>query len=118
MRRAFLRLEVLVVLIVAACLAALAASSKPAERVDLELAAGPGDTLTLSNSKEGSAVLTLGGMRPGDSVTDTVTLGNTGTIPGDLTLSTSNLVDSPGSGGGALSGELDLRIRDITNAGS
>jgi hypothetical protein len=57
-------------------------------------------------------------MRPGDSVTDTVTLGNTGTVPGDLSLSTSNLLDTPGPGGGALSGELDLVIRDVTNAGS
>ena len=118
MRRIFLRLEVLVVLIVAACLAALSASSGAVERPELELAAGPGDTLTLLNSKEGSAILSLGGMRPGDSVTDTVTLGNTGTIPGDLTLATSNLVDTPASGGGVLSGELDLRVRDTTSVGS
>jgi hypothetical protein len=57
-------------------------------------------------------------MRPGDSVTDTVTLGNTGTLPGDLSLATSNLVDTPGAGGGALSGKLDLRIRDVTAPGS
>jgi hypothetical protein len=118
MRRLFLRFEVIVVLVVAVCLAALAASSRTAERPELELTAGPGDTLTLSNSKEGSAILSLGGMRPGDSVTDTVTLGNTGTIPGDLTLATSNLVDTPGSGGGALSSKLDLRVRDTTNAGA
>jgi Bacterial Ig-like domain (group 3) len=118
MRRFLLRLEVLVVLVVAACLVALSASSGAPERPELQLTSGPGDTLTLSNSKEGSAILSLGGMRPGDSVTDTVTIGNTGTIPGDLTLSTSNLVDTPGAGGGVLSGELDLRVRDITNAGS
>ena len=57
-------------------------------------------------------------MRPGDSVTDTVTLGNTGTVPGDLSLSISNLLDTPGAGGGALSGALDLAIRDVTNVGS
>jgi hypothetical protein len=118
MRRLFLRFEVVVVLLVALCLAVLSASSEAPARPDLELTAGPGDTLTLSNSKEGSAILTLGGMRPGDSVTDTVTLGNTGTLPGDLTLSTSNLLDAPGAGGGILSGELDLRIRDVTAAGS
>jgi hypothetical protein len=114
MRRLLLRFEVIVVVVVAVCLAALTASSRTAERPELELTAGPGDTLTLSNSKDASAVLSLGGMRPGASVTNTVTLGNTGTVPGDLTLSTSNLVDTPGSGGGALSGELDLRIRDVT----
>jgi hypothetical protein len=118
MRRLFLRFEVIIVLVVAASLAVLSASSGAVERPELELTAGPGDTLTLANSKEAAAILSLGGMRPGDSVTDTVTLGNTGTIPGDLTLSTSNLLDAPGSGGGVLSGKLDLRVRDTTNAGS
>jgi hypothetical protein len=118
MKRLLLRIEVLVVLIVAVCLALLAASSDAPARPDLKLTSGPGDTLTLSNSREGSAILSLGGIRPGDSVTDTVTLGNTGTIPGDISLEASNLVDTPGTGGGALSGELDLLIRDVTNAGS
>jgi hypothetical protein len=117
MRRIFLRLEVLAVVVVAVCLAVLSSSSTPA-RADLELTSGPGDSLTLSNDKEGAAILSLGGMRPGDSVTDTVTLGNTGTVPGDLSLSTSNLLDTPGPGGGALSGELDLRIRNVTPPGS
>jgi hypothetical protein len=118
MRRLFLRFELIVVLVVAVCIAVLSASSRPASRPDLQLTSGPGDTLTLSNSREGAAVLSLGGVRPGDSLTDTVTLGNTGTIPGDITLSTSNLLDTPGSGGGELSGELDLLIRDITSPGS
>jgi hypothetical protein len=116
-RGAFLRLEVLALVVVAICLAVLSSSSQPS-RAELQLTSGPGDSLTLSNGKEGAAVLNLGGMRPGDSVTDTVTLGNTGTVPGDLSLSTSNLLDTPGAGGGALSGELDLVIRDITNPGS
>jgi hypothetical protein len=116
-RGAFLRLEVLALVVAAICLAVLSTSSTPA-RADLELTSGPGDSLTLSNDKEGAAILSLGGMRPGDSVADTVTLGNTGTVPGDLSLSASNLVDMPGAGGGALSGQLDLVIRDVTNAGS
>jgi hypothetical protein len=118
MRRVFLRLEVLVLVVVAVCLAVLSGGQKPSRAAQLELASGPGGSLTLSNDKEGAAILTLGGMRPGDSVTDTVTLGNTGTLDGDLSLSTSNLVDTPGGGGGALSGELDVRIRDVTGAGS
>jgi PASTA domain len=118
MRRYLLRLEVLTVLVVAACLALLSTSSKAPATPGLALTAGPGDTLTLSNSKEGSAILSVDFMRPGDSVTDSVTLGNTGTIPGDLMLATSNLVDTPGAGGGVLSGELDLRIRDVTAPGS
>ena len=113
MRRLFRRLEVLAVVVVAICLAVLSGGQQPS-RAQLQLASGPGGSLTLSNDKEGAAVLSLGGMRPGDSVTDTVTLGNTGTLDGDLSLATSNLVDTPGSGGGTLSGELDLRIRDVT----
>ena len=116
-RGAFLRLEVLALVVVAICVAVLSSSSTPA-RADLELTSGPGDSLTLSNDKEGVAILSLGGMRPGDSVADTVTLGNTGTVPGDLSLSTSNLLDTPGAGGGALSGALDLAIQDVTNVGS
>jgi hypothetical protein len=112
-----LRPEMIVLLAVAIVLAVVSTSTRPS-RADLQLTSGPGDTLTLSNDKEGAAILSIGGMRPGDSVTDTVTLGNTGTVAGDLTVSTSNLLDTPGAGGGALSGELDLVITDETNAGS
>ena len=117
MGRILRRLEVLAVVVVAICLAVLSGGQQPS-RAQLQLASGPGGSLTLSNDKEGAAVLSLGGMRPGDSVTDTVTLGNTGTLDGDLSLSTSNLLDTPGNGGGVLSGELDLRIRDVTAPGS
>src|SRR4029453_1284049 len=109
MRRLFLRLEVLLVVVIAFCLAVLSGGQKPSRAAQLELAAGPGGSLTLSNDKEGAAILSLGGMRPGDSATSTVTLGNTGTLDGDLSLSTSNLVDTPGSGGGGVQVELALR---------
>jgi Big-like domain-containing protein len=117
-RGAFLRLEVLALVVVAVCLAVLSSSSAPTRAAELQLASGPGGSLTLSNDKEGVAVLSLAGMRPGDSVTDSVTLGNTGTLPGDLSLATSSLLDTPGSGGGALSGKLDLEISDVTNPAS
>jgi hypothetical protein len=118
MKRLFLRLEIVAVVTVAICLAVLSGGQKPSRAADLELTAGAGGSLTLSNDKEGAAILSLGGMRPGDLVADTVTLGNTGTVPGDLSLATSNLVDTPGAGGGALSSKLDLRIRDVTAPGS
>jgi hypothetical protein len=113
----FLRPEIAVVLVVAGCLVALSARSEPS-RAAFDLTAGGGGSLTLSNDKEGAAILSLVGMRPGDSVTDTVTLGNTGTVSADFSLDISNLVDTPGPGGGALSGELDLLVRDITSPGS
>ncbi|MEX2032745.1 MAG: hypothetical protein WEA81_07745, partial [Dehalococcoidia bacterium] len=113
---AFARPELLALIVIAVVLAAFSARARPAA-ADIELTAG-GGSLTLSNSREGSALLSLAPMRPGDSVTGTVTIGNTGTLPGDLTLSTSNLVNVPGAGGGALSATLDLLIEDVTNAGS
>src|SRR6266511_3433750 len=82
--------------VVAICLAVLSSSSTPA-RADLELTSGPGDSLTLSNDKEGAAILSLDEMRPGDSVTDTVTLGNTGTVPVDPSFSGTSLTRAPRS---------------------
>jgi hypothetical protein len=117
MKRALASPELIVVVVLALVIGALSASTRSSS-ADIELTAGAGGSLTLSNSNEGSAILALGGMRPGDSVDGTVTIGNTGTLPGDLALSISNLVDTPGAGGGALSGELDLVITDITNSGS
>jgi hypothetical protein len=117
MRRWLASPESIVLLVLAVVAAALSASTR-LSAADVELTAGAGGSLTLSNSKEGAAILTLGGMRPGDTAAGTVTIGNTGTMSGDLSLSTSNLVDAPGAGGGVLSGELDLLITDATNAGS
>ena len=117
MRRALASPELIVAVMLALVLAALSASSRLSS-ADVRLTAGAGGSLTLSNSRAGSAILALGGMRPGDSADGTVTIGNTGTVPADLLLSTSNHVDMPGPGGGALSGRLDLVITDVTNPGS
>jgi spore coat-associated protein N len=68
--------------------------------------------LAHSNSKNGSAILSLEKMKPGDNVDGAVTLTNTGDIPGSFTLSKSALVDRAGPNGGELSGKLDLRIVD------
>jgi hypothetical protein len=114
--RALARPELVALVVIAVALAAFSARAQPAT-ADIELLAG-GGSLSLSNSREGSAILSLAPMRPGDSVTGTVTIGNTGTLPGDLTLSASNLVDVPGPGAGALSATLDLLVEDVTNPGS
>lgn len=71
-------------------------------------------TLSQSNSSAGSAILTASGMRPGDSASGTVTIENTGSLTGSFALGKSNVLDTPGPHGGALSGNLDLVVEDVT----
>jgi hypothetical protein len=71
--------------------------------------------LSVSNSRDGAAILTAANMAPGGSVGGTVTIRNTGTIPGSLSISASHLSDAPGPNGGALSEALDLRVVDTTS---
>jgi len=69
-------------------------------------------TLTMSNSAAGSAVVTetspvnKGNMKPGDSVSGSVTITNSGSLPADLTLSISDAVNE------FPSGALNLTITD------
>ena len=65
-----------------------------------------------SNSKAGSAVLSITKMKPGDTQSGTVTLTNTGDIVGTFGLTKSALVDTAGQNGGVLSGRLDVEITD------
>jgi hypothetical protein len=74
-------------------------------------------TLKQTNSKANAAILTAAGMKPGDSSTGSVTITNTGSLPGTFSLSKSNLSDSPtGTGGVTLSGQLDLKVEDVTGS--
>jgi hypothetical protein len=87
---------------------------RPAEaRMDLV-----GGTLAMSNSRDGAAILTVAGMAPGDSRAGDVTIANTGDLTGTFSLSKSNLADTPGPAGGALSAALDLLVQDVTNPGA
>jgi spore coat-associated protein N len=67
-------------------------------------------TISQSNSKAGSAVLTASGLKPGGSATGTVDIKNTGSISGAFTLTQSNLTNTPTSP--ALSSKLTLVITD------
>ena len=67
-------------------------------------------TLTISNSKEGAAVLSASGLKPGNSATGTVDIENTGDLSGVFTLSRTAPVDSDGAN--PLSGKLNLTIVD------
>src|SRR5688500_6740679 len=100
-----------------AALAGLAALSGPAPHgaaePRVELVDG---TLSLQNSLDGQAVFTAEDVGPGDSATGTVTLSNAGTLAGDLSLAASDMSDTPGPGGGPLSAQLRLSVRDVSAA--
>ena len=79
--------------------------------------ANPGNTftagtLTMSNSKDNAAILTVGtnNMAPGDSATGTVDIGNTGSIAGDFSLSRDQLTNSDGTN--PMSNQIDLVVED------
>jgi Ca2+-binding RTX toxin-like protein len=69
-----------------------------------------GGAFSMSNSRDGAAIFTASNLAPGHSTEGTVTIANTGSAAGSLALSASELSDSPGTYGGALSEVLDLQI--------
>ena len=74
-------------------------------------AANPANTFTAGTltigSSTSSALFNATNLKPGDTVTGTVDIQNTGSLPGTFTLSTSNVVDT-----NALLGQLDLKVED------
>jgi spore coat-associated protein N len=107
--RLFTGLSTLAV-VAALIFSAAGARSEPS----IQLAAGPGTTISILNSKEGLAILSARNMRPGDTATGSVTTTNTGDGDGVFSLSSSALNDVPGAGAGVLSGKLDLAVVDNT----
>jgi hypothetical protein len=97
--------------LVAALLAAAAREGERPASPAVELASG---TLSQSNSRNGAAILTAAGLKPGASRSGEVTIANTGELGGAFALSKSGLSDAPGSGTGTLSGVLDLLVQDVT----
>ena len=71
-------------------------------------------TLTMDNSKDGSAILTASNMRPGDTASGTVDIENTGSLSGAFTLSRSALTNTPTSP--AMSTQLDTVVTDCGDA--
>jgi spore coat-associated protein N len=67
-------------------------------------------TLTVGNSKEGVAVLSASGLRPGAGATGTVDIENTGSLSGAFTLSRTTPVDSDAVN--PLSGKLNVTVVD------
>lgn len=88
-----------------------------ADGPELRLAAS--GSLSLTNSRDGAAILSAGAMRPGEQTSGTVRIRNTGSVPGALRLArTAGAVDVPGSGGGQLGNGLELGVLDVTDAPS
>ncbi|HET8755840.1 MAG TPA: hypothetical protein VFM58_07515 [Solirubrobacteraceae bacterium] len=67
-------------------------------------------TLSIANSKEGTAVLSASGLRPTGSATGTVDIQNTGSLSGAFTLSRTAPVDSDTSN--PMSAKLNLTVVD------
>jgi len=90
--------------------AATAGLGSPLPRAQT-LAAG---SMSVADSKEGTAIFTIKGIAPGKADQGEVTIDNTGAAPGSLALSSFNRLDSPGTYGGVLSEVLDLRVVHVT----
>lgn len=71
--------------------------------------------VSIANSREAQSILSASGMRPGQSVTGSVTVGNDGDVPGRFTLAAGDVDDAPGPNGGLLSGRVVLEVYDVTN---
>ena len=74
--------------------------------------------VSIANSRAGQAVFSAAGMRPGEGVSGTVTIGNDGDAPGRFTVRASGVQDVPGAGGGKLSERVELVLFDVTNVQS
>ena len=79
--------------------------------------ANPGNTftagtLTMSNSKDNAAILTVNtnNMKPGDTATGTVDIENTGSLAGTFSLSRDQLTNSDGTN--PMSDQIDLVVED------
>ena len=69
-------------------------------------------TFGLVNSRDGTYVLTTGALRPGQSVSGTLTLSDQGDFPGNFTITKGALTDTPVSP--SLSAVLTFTIEDVT----
>lgn len=70
-----------------------------------------------ASSRDGMPIFSAAAIGPGDSVSGTVEIADTGTLPGELTVSRHDVEDVGGTGGGRLSEQLSLRIADVSDPG-
>jgi hypothetical protein len=104
--------------VLAICVAALGAAvalTRVGGAPGAEAAAiATGGDFRISNSLAGLPVFSAAGIGPGDSARGTLEIADTGSVPVAVALSRHDLLDSPGLGGGLLSGALQLTITDVT----
>jgi hypothetical protein len=105
---ALLRLAPLVPVVLLAALA----QGAPRDR-EVRATAATGN-VKLVNSRDGGAIVSAADMTPGRSVSGTLTLSNSGDSTAALTLSKADLRDKLGRGGGRLSDALFVQIDDMT----
>lgn len=66
--------------------------------------------IKMSNSRKGTAIVSMQRMMPGDTVSGTVVIGNRSRVRANYWLKKANLVDHPGTNGGPFSKYLILQV--------
>ncbi len=71
-------------------------------------------SMALTSSKGEGAIFKLDNIAPGRTGSGEVTISNSGSAPGALTLASTGLIDDPGRYGGLLSQRLVLHVNDVS----
>ena len=115
MRSSAVLLMSLAMAVGAVCLAfAAPGHGEPGTMVELDNVSG---AVSIANSRDDQALFSATAMRPGEGVSGTVTIGNTGDIAGAFAVRATGVADTPGPNGGLLSERVVLRLFDVTDAG-
>jgi hypothetical protein len=95
--------------------AAAIAGNAGDRRAAQPVATATAGSFDFANSRDGAPVFEASDIGPGDAASGTVEIANEGGEPGELTLKQHDVVDTPGAGGGLLSGRMSMRIRDLSD---
>jgi hypothetical protein len=93
------------------CAAVAGPGPRGVPRAEISMVSGE---LHVTNSRDGQAIFQAQGLSPGESVTGTVQLANTGDLSGDLGFQQLDVQDLPGTNGGRLSDAVHLDVDDVT----
>lgn len=80
-----------------------------------QVRASAAGSMALTNSKQEGAIFSLDNLAPGVTGAGEVTISNSGTAPGALSLASTGLSDEAGRYGGLLSQRLVLRVEDLSS---